>query len=142
MKDNTVKVRLRVYFEDPFWVGLFERFSQGKLTACKVVFGPEPRAWEIAAFIDSRYQHLAFSPAVEGVLFFEPGRINPKRRQRTIARQIKQVGASTFSQQALQLQREVNKQERRSKRSRQKAGEAEQKHLLKQAKKKEKKKGH
>lgn len=141
MEDNTVKVRLRVYFEEPFWVGLFERYYQGKITACKVVFGPEPRGWEIADFVDSRYQHLAFSPPVEGIFSFEPGRINPKRRQRAISRHMKQVG-STYSQQALQLQREAGKEERRRKRSQQRAEKTRQKYLLKQVKKKEKKKGH
>lgn len=142
MEDNTVKVRLRVYFEEPHWVGLFERFCLGRITACRVVFGPEPRGWEIANFINSRYQHLTFSPPVEGVFSFEPGKINPKRRQRAISRQMKQVGTSTYSQQALQLQREVGSKERQTRRSQQRAEEAQQKYLLKQAKKKEKKKGH
>lgn len=142
MEDNTVRVRLRVYFDDPFWVGLFEKHYQGKITACKVVFGSEPRGWEIADFIDSRYQHLAFSPPVEGVFSFDPGRINPKRRQRAISQEMKRVGTSTFSQQALQIQREAGKQERRVKRTQHKAEAAHQKYMLKQLKKKEKKKGH
>ncbi|MEN6389433.1 MAG: YjdF family protein [Syntrophomonas sp.] len=141
MEDDRVKVRLRVYFEEPFWVGLFERYYQGRITACKVVFGPEPRSWEIARFVDSRYQHLVFSPPVEGVFSFEAGRINPKRRQRSISRQMKQVG-STCSQQALQLQREACSKDRRARRSQQRAEQAQQKYLLRQVKKKEKKKGH
>ena len=31
--------RLVVYFEDPFWVGIFERTEDGKLSAAKVTFG-------------------------------------------------------------------------------------------------------
>ena len=39
--------KLTVYFEDPFWIGVFERISDGKLTACKVTFGAEPKDSEV-----------------------------------------------------------------------------------------------
>ena len=32
-----------VFFEDPFWVGVYEREEPGGLTACRVVFGAEPK---------------------------------------------------------------------------------------------------
>ena len=35
--------RLTVYFEDPFWIGVFERIENGKLSAAKVTFGAEPK---------------------------------------------------------------------------------------------------
>ena len=35
--------KLTVYFEDPFCIGVFERISDGKLTACKVTFGADRR---------------------------------------------------------------------------------------------------
>ena len=35
--------RLTVFFEEPFWVGVFERISEGKLSVCKVTFGAEPK---------------------------------------------------------------------------------------------------
>lgn len=40
-------VTLRVFFEDPFWIGLIERVSEGKMTVCKVTFGPEPREYDV-----------------------------------------------------------------------------------------------
>ena len=42
---------LTVYFEDPFWVGVFERIQDGKLSAVKVTFGAEPKDYEIQEFI-------------------------------------------------------------------------------------------
>ena len=33
------KVTLTVFFDNPFWVGVFERVEGGKLSACKVTFG-------------------------------------------------------------------------------------------------------
>ena len=43
--------RLTVYFEDPFWVGVFERIENGKLSACKVTFGAEPKDYERQQYI-------------------------------------------------------------------------------------------
>ena len=31
--------RLTVFFEAPFWVGVFERFEGGTLSVCKITFG-------------------------------------------------------------------------------------------------------
>ena len=57
--------RLIVCFEDPFWVGVFERIQDGKLAAAKVTFGSEPKDYEVSEFILRCYYSLQFSPAVE-----------------------------------------------------------------------------
>lgn len=38
---------LTVYYEGPFWVGVFERTEDGKLYVAKVFFGSEPSDKEI-----------------------------------------------------------------------------------------------
>lgn len=43
--------KLTVFFEKPFWVGVFERVEEGKLSVSKVTFGAEPKDYEIYAFI-------------------------------------------------------------------------------------------
>lgn len=48
---DKAEVRLTVYFEEPFWVGVWERISRGKLSACKVTFGAEPKDCELYEFI-------------------------------------------------------------------------------------------
>ncbi len=40
---DKVSGKLTVFFEGPFWVGVFERISDGKLSVCKVMFGAEPQ---------------------------------------------------------------------------------------------------
>ena len=95
--------KLTVYFEDPFWIGVFERISDGKLTACKVTFGAEPKDSEVWEFVLRHYDELRFSPAVEAAP--KPAPDNPKRRQRDAQKQLLSSGAGTKSQQALQLQR-------------------------------------
>ena len=38
---------LTVYFDAPFWVGVFERMEDGRLSVCKVTFGAEPKDYEV-----------------------------------------------------------------------------------------------
>ena len=40
---DKISGKLMVFFEDPFWVGVFERVSDGKLAVCKVTFGADAR---------------------------------------------------------------------------------------------------
>ncbi len=46
---DRVTVKLTVFFEEPFWVGVFERTEGGRLSACKVTFGAEPKEYEVQA---------------------------------------------------------------------------------------------
>lgn len=73
---------LTVFFEEPFWVGIFERMEQGKLSVCKVTFGAEPKDYEVWEFILRHYRDLKFSTAVKAEL--KQSADNPKRRQRSI----------------------------------------------------------
>ena len=54
------KVTLTVFFDNPFWVGVFERVEGGKLSACKVTFGTEPRDAEVLEFVQRSYSLLRF----------------------------------------------------------------------------------
>ncbi len=131
--------KLTVYFEDPLWVGVFERIEDGKLSVCKVTFGAEPKDCEVWEFILRHYCELEFSPAVE-TGSRQPAD-NPKRRQREARKQLERTGVGTKSQQALQMQLEKNKQERNVKSREQKLAEEERLFALKQQKKKEKHRG-
>ena len=42
--------KLTVYFEKPFWVGIFERTEDGKLSVAKVTFGVEPKDYEVQEY--------------------------------------------------------------------------------------------
>ena len=137
---DKVNGKLTILFEDPFWVGFFERMDDGKLSVAKVTFGAEPKDYEVQAYILKYYFSLQFSPAVAAVV--KEAKRNPKRMQRDAKKQMQETGIGTKSQQALKLQQEQNKQERKL-RSREKK-EAEELRLfeLKQQKKKEKHRGH
>ena len=130
---------LTVFFEEPFWVGVFERVSEGTVTACKVTFGAEPKDYELFEFILGKYAGLRFSPAVAADV--KEGKCNPKRMQRKVHEQVLGTGIGTRSQQALKLQQEQNKLERRTVSRERKEAEKERQFELKQQKRKEKHRG-
>ena len=75
-----MEAKLTVYFDDPFWVGVFERAEDGKLCVCKVTFGAEPKDYEVWEFVLKHYYELEFSPVVETGIKHTAD--TPKRRQR------------------------------------------------------------
>ena len=108
---DKVNGKLTVYFEEPFWVGVFERIEDGKLSVAKVTFGAEPKDYEVQEYIQKHYASLKFSPAVDTVV--KDIKRNPKRMQREAKKQMQKTGIGTKSQQALKLHREQCKQERK-----------------------------
>ena len=126
--------KLTVFFEEPFWVGVFERVSDGRLSVCKVTFGAEPKDYEVYDFVLKNYYRLRFSPAMAtGVK--EAGR-NPKRVQREVRKQVKNIGIGTKSQQALKLQQEQLKTERKTVSREQREAEKQRQFELKQQERK------
>ena len=136
---DKVSGKLTVFFEEPFWVGVFERVLEGKLSVCKVTFGAEPKDYEIYDFILKKYYQLRFSPTVATDVK-ETGR-NPKRVQREVRKQIQNTGIGTKSQQALKLQQEQLKTERKIVSRKQRETEKQRQFELKQQKRKEKHRG-
>ena len=137
---NRVSGRLTVFFEDPFWVGVFERIADRKLSVAKVTFGAEPKDYEVLEFINRNYYCLQFSPAVETVV--KDTKKNPKRAQRDAKKQTLETGIGTKSQQALKLQLEQNRQERKVRSREQREAESQRIFELKKIKKREKHRGH
>ncbi len=135
-----MKTSLTVFFEDPFWVGVFERIEDGKLSVCKATFGAEPKDHEVWRFVLLHHYGLVFSPAVETET--RQAADHPKRRIRNARKQVENKGIGTKSQQALQKQREEMKAEHRQASREQRDAESRRRFEMKQAKKKDKKKGH
>ena len=130
---DKVSGKLTVYFEEPFWVGIFERIEDGKLSVAKVTFGAEPKDYEVQEYVQKYYFSLKFSPAVDTVV--KDIKRNPKRIQRETKKQMQEIGIGTKSQQALKLQQEQNKQERKVRSQEKKEAEKLRMFELKQQKK-------
>ncbi len=139
---DTVSSKLTVMFEEPFWIGLYEREYGGRYEVCKITFGPEPKDYEVYAFLLDNRQRLIFSPPIAAEKTKEK-RINPKRMQRQISRQLASYeGIGTKAQQALKLQHEEGKQARKKRTKEEKDAEAERRFEQRQQKRKDKHNGH
>ena len=136
----SIKSSLTIMFEDPFWVGIYERYDDGQYEVCKITFGAEPKDYEVYGFLLKNWNNLKFSPPIKAEMT-EERKINPKRMQREINTQMKDKGMGTKAQQALKLQHEQNKIERKNKSREQKEAEKERQYALRQEKKKAKHKG-
>ena len=137
---DRVSGKLTIYFEDPFWVGVFERIENRKLSVAKVTFGEKPKDYDVLEFINRNYYHLLFSSAVETVV--KDTKKNPKRAQRDAKKETSETGIGTKSQQALKLQQEQNKLARKERSKKEREEESDRLFEMKQQKKKEKHKGH
>ena len=131
--------KLTVFFENPFWVGIFENFENDNLSVCKVTFGSEPKEYEIYDFILKKFYNLRFSNEMKSN--FREKAKNPKRRQREIKKELQSKKFLKKSEEILKLQYKENKKERKIKTKQEKEAEKQRKFLLKQKKKKQKHKG-
>lgn len=138
---ETGYARLTVYFESPFWVGLYERGGGGTCEVCRIVFGAEPRDYQVYAFLLENWRRLRFSPSVEAEGPVER-KVSPKRMQRQIKRELQSAGTGTKARQALKLQQEQGKEARRRLSRAEREAEAERQFALRQEKRREKHRGH
>ena len=123
---------LTILFEAPFWIGLYERTDNGKYEVCKITFGSEPKDYEVYEFLLKNWHKLKFSPPIQAEVAMER-KINPKRMQ--------DKGIGTKAQQALKLQHEQCKLERKAKSREQKEAEKDRQFAIRQEKKKAKHRG-
>lgn len=133
--------KLTIFFEDPFWVGLYERVYDGKYEVCKITFGAEPKETEVYEFFLDNWRRLRFSPSIEAA-DIEERRRNPKRLQREARRAVQSTGVGTKAQQALKLQQEQGKLSRFERSREQREAEAQRQFQLRTEKRKEKHRGH
>ncbi|MHA6534540.1 YjdF family protein [Paenibacillus sp. BAC0078] len=114
-------MKLTVFFEEPFWVGIVELTEDGVVKAGRYVFGSEPSQEEILDFVRFRLLEVVEGLSC-GVATGKAAAVirNPKRRARAAAKESRGTGGSTFSQQAIKLEQEKRGAEsaRRSKAAR------------------------
>ncbi len=132
--------RLTVCFEDPFWVGIYERACTQGYEVCKITFGAEPKDYEVYDFLLKNWSQLKFRSSMQGAACADR-KISPKRMQRNIRKEL-QRGIGTKAQQALKLQQEQRKQERKTAAKEKREQEDLRRFALRQEKRKARHKGH
>ncbi|GAB1801534.1 YjdF family protein [Priestia megaterium] len=134
---------LTIYHDGQFWVGIIEVVEDGKLRAFRYVFGTEPKDTEILDFIYYKLLNIINQSVHSGIDVEGKSdkKINPKRLQRQVAKQINKVGVSTKAQEAMKQEYEEKKKSKK-KRAKQYGEELkDQKYLMKKQKAKAKHKG-
>lgn len=108
-------MQFTVFFDPPYWVGVLEEQRGDLLFAARHIFGSEPSDQEVYQVIlndlDSLRDRMSTGLPVENPLAQK--RINPKRAQREARRALQESGVSTKAQEAMRLQWEQTKQERK-----------------------------
>lgn len=137
-------MRFTVFFESPYWVGVLEEERDGLLFAAKHTFGAEPSDQEIYEFVRRDMLNLQARMTV-GIPIEESSserRTNPKRVQREIRQAVLEQGVLSKAQEAMRLQIEQNKIERKADSKAERDAERERKRELARAKAKAKHRGH
>ncbi len=139
----TTSTTLTIFFDGTFWVAVLEHIDEHGLRVARHIFGSKPSIVEIYEFVQCDYLSLVgrLSPPVE-IKQRVQRRMNPKRQQRLIKKQMREEGVLTKSQEALRLQREANKQEKVSQTKSQREQLKQYKRERKIQKRKQKRQGH
>lgn len=137
-------VKATIFFEKKFWVGTFERTDKEGYALARHIFGGEPSDTEIHEFVLNHYHELKFGEAKEVSIQIQ--RMNPKRVQREVRREMAKMKettpSSTLAQDYMREEIEKKKKEKKSISSVEKQARKDEQFALKQEKRKEKHRGH
>jgi replication fork clamp-binding protein CrfC len=136
-------MKLTVFYNGQFWMGVVEAEEDGHLKAAHRIFGSsEPSDPEVYAFVLQELPRLL--EGVRATVATEaerPRRINPKRLAREVAREVAQHGISSKAQEALKADLEKRKQERRVRSRAEREAEKQRQWEIRKAKAKKRHRG-
>ena len=138
---DKTKFTFTVFFDGTFYQGVYERDDGRNYEVSRIVFGNEPKDYEVYEYLMRNFVKMQFSPYFAADETAER-HINPKRMQRLIKKQTANIGIGTKAQQAIKAMHEQNKILSKKSRRLRNIKKKEQIFIIKQEKKKEKRKGH
>jgi hypothetical protein len=130
-----------IFFEDPFWVAVFERADGEGYSTARYVFGAEPGQAELLEFAKQHFQALIFSQPLKLQIPLEKTE-SYKNRQHRVHRETAQVGIGTKAQQAIQTERERQAAESQACNNAKRSLSETEKRKLKMEQKLQKRRGH
>ncbi|MBD9366906.1 YjdF family protein [Leuconostoc mesenteroides] len=142
MHQNRNFLSLTIIFDQPFYVGIFERRTGNTYEVSKINLGTsEPRDSSIYDLLIENWHNVHFNTV--DIVNNEQiqKKVNPKRMQR-LAKKALKSGLSTKAQEAVKLAQTAKKLEKRKHKSLRNQEIKEQRYLLSQKKKSEKHRGH
>lgn len=138
---NQSRSQCTILFEDPFWIGIFERWENSEYAVCRFIFSKEPTSSEVYEWLLTYYEKLSFKQTQIGERPLVK-KLSPKKLKKQITREISGKYQGTKAQQTLKslyaeekvIRKKLSKEALRE--------EEERQFELKQIKKKQKKRGH
>ncbi|MDK4203665.1 YjdF family protein [Bacillus velezensis] len=108
-------MKLTVYYDGQFWVGVIEVVNDGKLRAVRHLFGKEPKDSEIMHFVHNQLLQTLSRTEQTGVCVkAKSKKLNPKRLQRQASKEMKNIGISTKAQKAIKQELEARKRKEKT----------------------------
>lgn len=136
-----IKGKLTIVFDDPFYKAIFERVDGTNYEVAQVNLGVSlPHMPEILRLVNDHYSQLHFYQSTVKKKIHH--HINPKRAQRLAHRATQKRTIGTKAQQALKKQFEQSKIAKKKASKDKKREDQERRFLQKQAKRREKHRGH
>ncbi|MEK4030922.1 YjdF family protein [Pseudobacillus sp. FSL P4-0506] len=110
-------MKLTISYNGQFYVGIIEVVSQNTLKAYRYIFGAEPKEQEIMDFVNKDLLRFIERHDQKGITIQQdaPRKVNPKRLQRMVAKEMKQSGISTKAQEAIKEEYAQRKKEKSGK---------------------------
>ena len=135
-------MKVTVYHDGQFWVGIVEVVEDGKVRAGRHVFGVKPQDSEILEFVNRIILKLTESLS-QDVFVIPPARVkvNPKRLARQASRELRNKSISTAAQDAIKLEYESRKKERQMRSRQSQEEQKERRREIARLKAKEKHRG-
>lgn len=134
---------LTIYYDGQFWIGVVEFHENERLKAYRYVFGTEPNDSEVLEFVNNRLLGIIHKSKQVGIEDKKKlkKKINPKRLQRKVAKEIQNRGVSAKAQEA--IKKEIEQRKLESKKLKKERNDAfkQRKWELKKQKAKQKHKG-
>lgn len=107
-------MKLTIYYDGQFYIGLIENISENKYKAYRYVFGNEPKDHEVLDFVNKNLFDFIKNDKHGGIPIKQDKvkKINPKRLQRKVAKELKKPSISTKAEEALKAEFELRKKEK------------------------------
>ncbi len=138
-----ISSKLTILYDAPFYIGIIEKQCDDRNLFLKITFGQEPTIPEIYDFILKKYHLLNFY-CLTNENNEKPHclKINPKRIQRIISKEIKNKKSTSKAKDTLKEEYKKLKVIKKAQYKQKNKQEKQEKFQTKQLQKKEKKKGH
>lgn len=107
-------MKLTIYHDGQFFIGLIEIISKNRYKAYRYTFGKEPKDQEVLDFVNKDLLKFIETHNQQGILIQQKQRkkLNPKKIQRKVAKEMKQRSISSKAQEALKAEYEERKKEK------------------------------